>query len=212
MSFVHPRSLNLKSYREVWPKANYMAFDDAVFASRLAYNSWILRPHLYQMLHEFDYVLIAQTDAVLMRLPNNNMIESFDYWGASWNPPLSVVRGLRNRLYCTQINVRFGRQLVVGNGGISLRRTSVFAQPHLLPTHNPRVNEDVHIAYFGQQNGRVKIAPKALVDTVFVESAAKGMLLHEVQNVCGFHALNIFNPGLERNLLAEIIVPPSNHD
>lgn len=210
--FVHPRSLDVHFYREVWPEATYLAFDNSNFVSRSSYNSWILTPDLYRTLHNFDYLLLTQTDALLTRLPDVGLIESYDFCGASWDPSLRVVRGFNNRLFSTHSTFGVGSKLHVGNGGISIRRTSVFAKTHFLPKHNPRVNEDVHISYFGRRCERVRIAPREIADTIFAESSARKMTLEEAKNIYGFHALSIYNPNLEFELLADLLGPGNASD
>lgn len=102
-------------------------FEDTYFSSIAGYNRLLKSRGFYQAFEDYEYVLIAQTDALIIRDRLNEWCErGFSYVGAPWfrggdvpSQPLSF--------------------LGVGNGGLSLRKVSdclrVLSRPRYLPNN-----------------------------------------------------------------------------
>lgn len=85
-------------------------FSDKYFVSVQSYSRLCLEPFFYEQFHDYEYMLIYQTDAFVFRNDLKKFCDmGYDYIGAPW-PYLGV-----NKL---PIRPKYR----VGNGGLSLRR------------------------------------------------------------------------------------------
>jgi len=117
--FIGPEGLDISDYQQRYPGLQYLAFPRESFASIPGYNRLLLSTAFYSRFLSYEFMLILQTDAILLRdelelwgaLP-------FDYVGAPWPDGVELLvnagvfegaRGKRTRAH-------------VGNGGLSLRR------------------------------------------------------------------------------------------
>lgn len=200
--FVGPEGLDQTRLRSRWPNVRFLAFDAGAFSSIATYNSWVLQPDLYRRLTDFEFVLICQTDAVLVRQLPRSDAWKFDYLGAPWVPPYRLGwNPWRKRL--TGSGPALGRrELVVGNGGLSLRRTEAFSRGIAgLPKFQTFPNEDVLISYFHRRLG-IRLADEETARRYFMELGAKDWKAGDaIPDVYGFHALNKHNPALEAEIL-----------
>ncbi len=160
----------------------------------------MLRTDLYRAFCHFEFLLIAQTDAFLIRsLPTTERWD-FDYLGAPWEPPWTKRWDRREQRIRSAHRLR-GRRLRVGNGGLSLRRTAAFLTPLNLPNPLVRTYEDITISYFHRRLG-IRLAPVSTARRFFMETGARSWSPGApVPDVYGFHALDKFNPALENQLL-----------
>ncbi len=199
--FVGPVRLTSNMRGDVFDCAPFAAFPDEHFDSLEAYNRWVLRPDLYVRFSEFDFVLICQTDAILVRpLPITEEWE-FDYLGAPWTPPWALRWDPFKRQLRGSVPSFLRRELHVGNGGLSLRRPSVFASRLRFPRFRKTPNEDVAISYFHKRLG-IRIAPRETAQRFFMETEASAWTPDlPVPDVYGFHGLNLINPALETQVL-----------
>lgn len=200
--FVGPEGLDLTRLRSRWPNVRFLAFDPSAFSSIATYNTWVLQPDLYRRLSNYEFILLCQTDAVLVRRLPKSDAWNFDYLGAPWVPPYHFGwNPWRKRL--TEKGPALGRrELVVGNGGLSLRRTETFSRGIAgLPTFQKMPNEDVLISYFHRRLG-IRLADEETARRYFMELGAKDWKAGDaVPDVYGFHALNRHNPALEAEIL-----------
>jgi len=118
--FVGPQNLDWAWYREQAPQSEFLAFNPQYFASARSYSQLLLNPAFYAHLEGFDYHLICQTDAVVLRPTLASFLqEDYHYWGApwpnGWSIDLPVRIGSRTEIF--KLNA------FVGNGGLSLRKT-----------------------------------------------------------------------------------------
>jgi hypothetical protein len=203
--FVGPNNLPVSWYRSRWPEIQFVGFDAHHFADISAYNRWMLTPELYDRFQDFEFTLICQTDALLVKpLP---LLETwhFDYLGSPWDPPWRLGwNPIRRRL--KHKGLTFPKRLLkVGNGGLSLRRTSVFRRHLRLPEFLHYPNEDIVISYFHRQLG-IRLAEPDVAAQFFMELGARewspGMTIPEV---FGFHALDKINPTLEEILIRRFL-------
>lgn len=117
--FIGPNGLNRKMYSERYAGTGFIGFDDDYFSSIPGYNRLLLKAEFYQRFSEYEFMLILQTDAIVLRDELDYWCsQPFDYIGAPWPDgyELFVNLGLFEGAYGKRVKVQ------VGNGGLSLRR------------------------------------------------------------------------------------------
>lgn len=181
----------------------FVPFANESFSSLAAYSRFMLQPDIYSRFIDFEFVLICQLDAILMRsLPEADEM-LFDYVGAPWVPPWQVHWSPFRRRLVTRRGAGRSKQLHVGNGGLSLRRTARFAQLRPLPPFKKFPNEDIVISYFSEWLG-IRVAPVTVAEAYFMETGARSWRPGDaIPPVIGFHGLNRHNPQLEAQILAD---------
>ena len=108
--FVVPMRL-LNEVQRVAQGKQVIAFDNESFESISGYNNLLLSADFYEKFQEYEYILIAQLDSLVLSDQLGMWCEKgWDYIGAPW---------MRN--YGYQETSEF---LAVGNGGFSLRNVS----------------------------------------------------------------------------------------
>ncbi len=199
--FAGPRSLDHSAYAARFPQVPILRFADQHFRDLSAYNRWIITPDLYVRLAEFEFVLVCQTDAILVKPLPTDTSWAFDYVGAPWHPPYVYGWSPRKRMLSRKGLTIRKRLLHVGNGGLSLRRTSTFATLPRLPRLGPLPPEDVFIAYHSRRLG-VRLASSETADEFFMESGARDLPTDgPMPDVYGFHDLHSYNPLMEMRVL-----------
>jgi protein O-GlcNAc transferase len=117
--FVGPQGMDLTHYRERYADVEFAGFDAAFFASIRGYNRLLMSPAFYQRFAEHEFMLIVQTDAIVLRDELDHWCaQPFDYVGAPWPDGVELLVNL------DQFEGDKGRRVkaMVGNGGLSLRR------------------------------------------------------------------------------------------
>ena len=181
----------------------FLSFPELHFASIQSYNEWMLLPDLYSTFASFEFILLCQTDAIVTRPLPPDVVWDFDYLGAPWAPPVVVHWSPLRRRLVGGGNRLVARQLHVGNGGLSLRRTSIFSSLKGLPRFSKTPNEDIAISYFYERLG-VRIASRDTASRYFMETEASYWRPSEpIPDAHGFHALDRFNPALEQEILEQ---------
>lgn len=200
--FVGPKGLDLTQLKSRWPNVRFLAFEPEAFSSVATYNTWVLQPDLYRRLSEFDFILICQTDAILVRQLPESDTWNFDYLGAPWVPPYRLGWNPWRKRLTGSGPALARRELVVGNGGLSLRRTETFARGIAgLPNFRKFPNEDILISYYHRRLG-IRLAGEETARGYFMELGAKDWKVGDaIPSVYGFHALNKHNPALEAEIL-----------
>lgn len=201
---VGPKKLQNSLRSDLLSELPYVAFESSNFDSIESYNTWMLRPDLYCQFIDFEFVLLCQMDAFLTKPLPRTEDWTFDYLGAPWSPPYRLRWAPRKaKLQGSRLWLQ-SRQLTVGNGGLSLRRTSVFAGLPDLPKFSRHPNEDIAISYFHDELGIV-LASVETAERYFMETGATHWRPGQhVPNVYGFHGLQRINPALEDQILASI--------
>lgn len=135
--FVAPSSFVLDDTYGSLKDLDILRFDDAYFANIEGYNNLMLSEQFYAAFSEYKYILIHQTDAYLFSPDLSYWLDKeYDYVGASWVKPNKTKKSLfyNDFLYKILPN-RFPKSNkrkiyecynAVGNGGLSLRKTSTF--------------------------------------------------------------------------------------
>ena len=127
--FTVPEGLDLSWYEKQFPKAAFRRFPDKYFKGIRGYNKLLLSEDFYTAFEQYEYLLIAQPDAVVWhetdRIPE--FIEKgYDYYGAPWQPARRIWEWTFPktktfpffRIRCCKTN---GEGIEMGNGGFSLR-------------------------------------------------------------------------------------------
>jgi hypothetical protein len=153
VTFIHPRNLNLTLYQSLSPKALFQEYDEVWFSSIASYNRLLLSPEFYKGYQAFKFVLILQTDAVVLRDDLQQWLEAaFDYVGAPWPNGYELFVNL-DRYSGSNGKVVKAH---VGNGGLSLRRVrsslALMAEfPQALDYFQKSgSSEDLFFAFMGQ--------------------------------------------------------------
>jgi len=119
IKFICPRNLDISFYLFHFESIEFDSFPDSFFESVLGYNQLLLQVEFYRFYSGFKFLLILQTDAIILRDELDFwVVQSFDYVGAPWPAGLLVElnRGRFAGEASRQVRVH------VGNGGYSLRR------------------------------------------------------------------------------------------
>lgn len=117
--FIGPRGLDYGYYQLRYPGIPFEAFDPAYFASIAGYNLLMLSPAFYERYAAHEFMLVLQTDAILLRDDLDHwMGRPYDYIGAPWPQGVTVKVDLDPFCGAHAKTVR----ALVGNGGLSLRR------------------------------------------------------------------------------------------
>lgn len=117
--FIGPEGLDLVNYSQRYDAVPFLAFDAPYFQSVEGYNRLLLSSAFYERFNDYEFVLILQTDAIILRDELDYWCaQPFDYVGAPWPDgyELFVNLGLFEGDYGKRVKV------FVGNGGLSLRR------------------------------------------------------------------------------------------
>lgn len=117
--WIAPESLDTGYYERHFPVRLICRYPDSFFSSVQGYSSLLVSANFYQNFSAYEFVLICQTDAIVLKPELSSWLSKpFDYVGAPWPsgyslqlkvPELSALGEIK----CTAF---------VGNGGLSLRR------------------------------------------------------------------------------------------
>ena len=137
---VKPRSLNLPAEASALTNLETISFDDEYFKDVWGYNRLMLSDFFYRSFSEYQYVLIYQLDAFVLRDDLKYWCgQGLDYVGAPWvraKPHSGKFSAywhqLKNDWYVRNNVSKNGKPRVeqledrVGNGGFSLRKVDTF--------------------------------------------------------------------------------------
>lgn len=117
--FIAPSALNHDYYSDRYPDIPFIFFNENYFESIAGYNRLLLSSMFYQRFDGYEFLLILQTDAIILRDDLDYWCNTpFDYVGAPWPDgyELFVNAGRFEGNNGKRVKVH------VGNGGLSLRR------------------------------------------------------------------------------------------
>ncbi|MDR0498178.1 MAG: FkbM family methyltransferase [Holophagales bacterium] len=163
--FVCPESLGTEFYSNQAPNAKFVTFDDNYFQSIRDYNRLLLSSFFYEKFDAYEFILICQTDAIVLRDELDYWCEQkYDYIGAPWPSMISNTGEI----------VRINDKYKVGNGGLSLRRINKCIEllnefPEPVPdflSYNKMSNEDKFFAVHGYLSNNFSM-PSELVASKF---------------------------------------------
>lgn len=155
ISFIAPASLDMGYYAQRYPGIGVVRFADEFFASIQGYNRLLLNPGFYQHFIAHEFMLILQTDALVL---NDELDEwcalPYDYVGAPWPDGLEIMVNVD--VFSGEMAKRVKTH--VGNGGFSLRRNAKciallqeFPQATQMFLHTGS-SEDIFFAILGSQS------------------------------------------------------------
>jgi hypothetical protein len=119
-AFIGPADLDRSYYLEHYPGIPMIEFEAHYFESIAGYNRLLVSQGFYVRFLRYEFILILQTDAILLRDELDHWCwQPFDYVGAPWPD------GHELFINVGRFEGAFGKRLKVhvGNGGLSLRRT-----------------------------------------------------------------------------------------
>ncbi len=136
--FVSPKGLDLGNYK-LSDNSIYVTneeFQNHYFDNIEGYNRLLCASKFYKRLMEYDYILIAQLDTYIFR---DELLfwcgKGYDYIGAPWFD-ISIQKSLYKSLTYSKypiikqlkksLDFSLGKNLQVGNGGLSLRKVNTF--------------------------------------------------------------------------------------
>lgn len=163
--FIVPDSLNLENYRE-YSDIYIRRFPDKFFKGTDTYNKLMLLSKFYATFDEYEYMLIAQTDTLILN--TGEEIEKFmdagyDYWGAPWEEKQQYWFYTTKRFLYEKFCIGKKFLLRVGNGGFSLRhieKTKRLLKEKWLWKLLWKGNEDFFFGLYGLDNKiGYKVAP-----------------------------------------------------
>lgn len=208
--FVTPNGMSCTNLLSVFPDSLIVSKPSYYFTSVNAYNSLMLSSEFYTDYQSYEYILLAQTDAFVVRdiatLPNLG----FPYIGASWNPSFKLTpigwRIFVNRKFPRSVK---SHELQGGNGGLSLRNIKVMLDVlhrgaelresrSFMQENIRRINEDLAISYLCNIFG-YKMPDRDTLDKIFVETNSSETYSND--SVFGFHGLVRHYPEFEIQLI-----------
>ena len=207
--FVLPQDINRNYYKKIFPLSNIEVFNSYYFKSYSRYNSMMLLPEFYDRFSNFKYILLSQTDSFVVKDIRSIATYNFTYLGASWNPSFFITE-IFNTIFVNRQFKILGQthELQSGNGGLSLRdpvkisqilkesnKSQIFKK--ILRTKK-NINEDLLLVFLLKKNGILPI-PRDTADKFFIETSVNFGI--DLKEVYGYHALQKWNPDLERGLL-----------
>lgn len=117
--FLAPEQLDVGYYGKRFPSIPVQRFPDAFFGSIQGYNQLLLTPSFYELFAPYEFSLILQTDAIVLRDELSDwMARPYDYVGAPWPVPNELMVSIPP----FEGDRRRHLRIHVGNGGLSLRR------------------------------------------------------------------------------------------
>lgn len=198
---LHPDGLATGELQSALPEWSFLSCDPIRLSSIRSYSTWLLRRDFYEEFIDSEFMLIAQLDSVVLRRPPLDAF-AYDYLGAPWSPPFRVVVTRGRMRVIRSFGFAWGRQLEVGNGGLSIRRTRRMAEAaeRLIGVVDPRViesaNEDAVWSYFAKELG-LRLAP-VRVASIFRDIEIDCEL--NTTELCGIHGLTEATPHANRSV------------
>lgn len=119
---IHPNGMDLSEYKQ-FDMIKFLPFPTKYFVSNKTYSKLILSSDFYIPFLKYDYMLIAQTDTLIINTDyslNDFVEKEYEYWGAPWpNGPFNGQYRIKEKF--KTLFVKKPQNLHVGNGGFSLR-------------------------------------------------------------------------------------------
>lgn len=163
--FIAPFKINKAWYEERFPKVKWKLYKDKFFTGTKAYNHLMLDIKFYDSFKEYEYMLIAQTDAVIWQNTNRLsefMDKEYDYIGAPWIPERRIWEWSTHKKkgfpgFAIKCCKKKGQGITMGNGGFCLRNIAM--SKALIKEFSWRKvywffkrNEDIFFGVFGREN------------------------------------------------------------
>jgi hypothetical protein len=187
--FVTPDSVNLSEYLKKY-NVNQIFFPGERFESFKNYNDWMLSTELYERFLSYEYILICQTDAIVIRDDLSYWASrQLDYIGAPWPRKVIFQPNFSNKPHLK--GARF--EIEVGNGGLSLRNVkntiSVLKRYDQIISEYDGAFEDVMFGLLGLIDKEYRIATLADAAAFSLEVSAREIINITGNHPMGFHKL-----------------------
>lgn len=183
--FVAPSNLDLSYYKENYPEVKVEFFEARFFKNIQAYSRLLLSKKFYKRFDKYEYMLIAQTDAII--LDNEDKLDIFadmdyDYWGSPWEKECVLYPAIFKGMYKLQrfLNTISAR---CGNGGFCLRKITSMLE--ILGEHpiaiciskwHAKANEDVVLCYYLNYEKKYSLPTAEVAESFAVEQTASMVL------------------------------------
>lgn len=209
--FCVPENIDVSYFRENFSKSNILKMSPRYFESLQSYNRLLLDSAFYKIFQGFTYLTILQLDSVLLKNIEPVIDLNFDYVGAPWRKNIRVsvfnhrMHGNNKRLVWLPY-----RNVQVGNGGLSIRKTDSMIQltEKIVSTSfgedaiSGYQNEDFVISYMCKKLG-MKVPSPQLAETIFIEEYISNKS-HQIEPY-GYHALEKFDSKKYLDLAARLM-------
>lgn len=174
--FIAPEGLDCTYYKKKFEGIKFEFFASSYFESTFSYSKLLLEAAFYRRFSEYEYMLIAQTDVMILgkKIDLEKFIElGYDYWGAPWYEGLKINRFPYSAMNHLPKFIGKPRMCYVGNGGLSLRKISstidvIEKHPICAALWYKGGNEDCFFSYFSSED--YKTAPIELAEQFSNES------------------------------------------
>lgn len=202
--FLLPKETKINFFEKKFPNAKFIFFDKIHFRNVTAYNQLLLSPFFYEKFLNYKYIVVCQTDALLIKDVSKLKINNFDYVGAPWIPSQNIsYLDIFGSVIIKKILNFFlkKKKLYVGNGGLSIRKVSKFYKISMNFKNISfiKCGEDIYYSYYAKKT-KLRISNLNFSSKVFQETGTINMQYKKAIKLYGFHALNIFNPKLEKQI------------
>ena len=197
--FIHPENLDLNFYSNEFPKSKFISYKDVFFKNIKGYNILLQSSFFYEKFINYSFMLILQTDAILIKKIDELVNNNYDYIGAPWENGLTLPSFLFKSKFFSMLlrKIGFSTQCYVGNGGLSLRRVDVFYKTCEKYQVIDWLNEDMKFALLGKRN-IIKVPEFEESKRYFFEKNNNS--INCLPSVLGFHALERYYPNLYSQL------------
>ena len=212
--FIGPKGMDFHLYAERYPSIQIIGFDDDIFTSIQGYNRLLLNPAFYQHFTQFEFMLILQTDAIVLRDELDFWCaQPFDYVGAPWPDGVDLFVNLG------RFEGDKGRKLhaMVGNGGLSLRRIHKCIPllqefPEAIDFFNRSgSSEDLFFSFMGLLSGDFVMPNEITASRFSLElKPSYYVAVNGGKLPMGGHAWWKYEPEFWRKLLGDAPIPISN--
>jgi len=216
--FIAPEGINKEFYNSSFPGIEFDHYPPDFFNSIEGYNYLLLSADFYKGYSNYEFVLIHQADAILLADDLDHWCaQGYDYIGAPWPAGLEVKLSRGECLPADLVTLR----AYVGNGGLSLRRTSAILK--LLEDYEKELqdyckygfegfvgrNEDVFFSCIGQLSKYFAIPDPVTASLFSTEYPPDYYLKYNGgRPPMGGHAWAKFNPAFWLNLIGGSEVDP----
>jgi hypothetical protein len=195
---------NLDVYEKILKKFKVKTTSGSNLSSRKSYNELLKSPLFWEEFIDFEYILIHQLDAVLVKNIKTINPLNYDFIGAPWYPSFHVKRIYNDIFSLPFLPKRFLHELTVGNGGLCIRRTKKFFKAakmifdSKIGPFSSKVPEDVLFS-FNQEFLELNYPTKDFAKDVFIEKFSKHKLL--THDPYGYHGLEKYHKSIRRKIL-----------
>ena len=201
--FVTPPFIDLSYYINSH-NVKQIFFPSERFNSFKNYNDWMLSTELYENFLSYEYILICQTDAIVIRDDLSYWTSrQLDYIGAPWTRKVIFEPNFINKPHLK--GARF--ELEVGNGGLSLRNVnntiSVLKKYKEIISEYSGSFEDAMFGLLGLIDKDYRVATLADAAAFSLEVSAREIINITGKYPMGFHKLYEYDRVLWDELLNE---------